>query len=180
MTTVKDSVIGIRNKVTHCLYVSILKPIFFRYDPENIHDRMIAFGKGLGRHSISRAGAKMLFGYSNDKLVQNILGMTFRNPIGLAAGFDKNAELTDIIPDVGFGFEEVGSITGNPCFGNPRPRLWRLPESRGLVVYYGLKNDGANRISNRLKHKTFHNIIGTSVAMTNCADNLDLPSAVAD
>ena len=180
MTTVKENIVGLRNKVTHCLYVSILKPIFFRYDPENIHDRMIAFGKSLGRHSISRVGAKMLFGYSNDKLVQNILGMTFRNPIGLAAGFDKNAELTDIIPDVGFGFEEVGSITGNPCHGNPRPRLWRLPDSRGLVVYYGLKNDGASRISNRLKHKTFHNIIGTSVAMTNCSENLDISNAVAD
>ena len=63
--------------------------------------------------------------------------------MGLSAGFDKNAELTDIIPSVGFGFMEVGSVTGENCLGNPKPRLWRLKKSESLAVYYGLANDGS-------------------------------------
>ena len=180
MSTAKDGIVKFRNKVSHGLYGSVLKPIFFKYDAETIHDKMTAFGKGLGKYFLFRFGTKILFGYSNEILEQKILGLNFKNPIGLAAGFDKNAELTDIIPDVGFGFEEVGSITGLPCEGNPRPRLWRLKESRGLLVYYGLKNDGAAAISERLKRKTFRNIVGTSIAMTNCKENLELPSAVKD
>lgn len=110
--------------------------------------------------------------------------MRFKNPIGLAAGFDKNAELTDILPSVGFGLIEVGSITGYPCLGNPKPRLWRLPASRGLLVYYGLKNDGCEAIGERLAKKQsakkFGSILGTSVAMTNCAENADMDKAVRD
>ncbi len=180
MLTLKDEVVKFRNSLSHGIYGSILKPIFFKSDPETIHESMVSFGSQLGRHAVSRVGTKILFGYSDKKLEQKILGMTFKNPIGLAAGFDKNAELTDIIPDVGFGFEEVGSITGRKCEGNPLPRLWRLPESRGLVVYYGLKNDGAVRIANRLKRKNFKGILGTSIAMTNCSDNLELSNAVKD
>ncbi len=180
MLTLKDEVVKFRNSLSHGIYGSILKPIFFKRDPETVHDRMVSFGSRLGRHAVSRVGTKILFGYSNKKLEQKILGMTFKNPIGLSAGFDKNADLTDIIPDVGFGFEEVGSITGRPCEGNPLPRLWRLPESRGLVVYYGLKNDGALRIANKLKRKNFDGILGTNIAMTNCKDNLEISNAVKD
>jgi len=180
MLTLKDEVVKFRNSLSHGIYDSILKPAFFKRDPEAIHDKVVSFGSRLGKHAISRAGTKILFGYSNKRLEQNILGMTFKNPVGLSAGFDKNAELTDIIPNVGFGFEEVGSITGRECEGNPLPRLWRLPESRGLVVYYGLKNDGALRVANRLKGKNFKSIIGTNIAMTNCDDNLELSNGVKD
>ena len=176
----KDNIVRFRNKISHSFYNSVLKPVFFTKDPETIHDRMVKFGIFLGRHSSSRAVTHMLFGYSNDKLKQNILGMTFENPIGLSAGFDKNGELTNIVPNVGFGFEEVGSITGYPCEGNPKPRLWRLPESRGLVVHYGLKNDGCDVIAERLKKRMHFGILGTSIAMTNCKDNLEIHTAILD
>jgi dihydroorotate dehydrogenase len=164
----------------HAAYASLLKPVFFRFNPEDVHDRMIGVGAALGRNRVTRALTKSIFHYSHPALEQTVLGIPFKNPVGLAAGFDKNAELTGILPDVGFGFEEVGSITGEPCEGNPKPRLWRLKRSKGLVVYYGLKNDGAEAISTRLRQMEFRNIIGTSVAMTNCAANLDTEMAIRD
>jgi dihydroorotate dehydrogenase len=170
----------LRNKITHGLYKHVLKPVFFLNDPETVHDRMTKVGQRLGRHSTGRMLTRGLFGYENASLEQNILGINFKNPIGLSAGFDKNAELTDILPSVGFGFAEVGSITGEVCGGNPKPRLWRLPKSKSLAVYYGLKNDGCEAIAKRLLDKHFDIPIGMSVAMTNREANLDLVSAVND
>ncbi|MEK7650385.1 MAG: quinone-dependent dihydroorotate dehydrogenase [Patescibacteria group bacterium] len=166
--------------VISTLYTRALKPIFFLSDPETVHDKMTHFGSFLGSHSLTKKLTKSLLHYAHPSLEQGILGLKFANPLGLAAGFDKNAELTDIIPAVGFGFEEIGSVTGQVCAGNPKPRLWRLPESQGLVVYYGLKNDGCEAVANKLSQKKFENILGTSVAMTNCSDNLDIKNAVID
>lgn len=161
-------------------YVKVLKPIFFLSDPERVHDSMTWMGKELGKSALGKAMTRRLFHYEHPMLRQDVLGLHFENPIGLSAGFDKNAELTDILPSVGFGFVEVGSITGNPCAGNPKPRLWRLPKSKGLVVYYGLKNDGCEAIANRLSGKHFDFPLGASVAMTNCKENNDLETGVSD
>jgi len=180
MLTLKDEVVKLRNSISRGIYGFILKPAFFKRDPEAVHDQMIALGSSLGKYSISKVGTKILFGYSNEKLRQKILGITFENPIGLSAGFDKNAELLDIMPNVGFGFEEVGSITGYPCEGNEKPRLWRLPESKGIVVNYGLKNDGCEAISERLKNRKHPGVFGTNIAMTNCKDNLTIHTAIFD
>ena len=102
----------------------------------------------------------------------------------MAAGFDKNAELIKLMPSVGFGFEEIGSITGEKCEGNPKPRLWRLPKSKSLVVYYGLKNNGAEEISNRLRKEStegkFGFPVGVSLAKTNSVACVDTDTAIAD
>jgi dihydroorotate dehydrogenase len=175
------SLVRTRNAFESFLYRKLLKPMLFMQDPEAVHDRMARFGVALGSHGLTRALVKLFFGGAHDPILeQTILGIYFKNPIGLAAGFDKNAELTAVLPAVGFGFEEVGSITGEPCAGNPKPRLWRLPQSQSLVVYYGLKNDGAEVIAKRLRAAEFGNVIGTSVAMTNHPDNLDMRHAVLD
>lgn len=169
-----------RNKVLHGLYKQVLKPVFFKRDPEVVHDKMVRAGKVLGRHSATRWITKQFFGYSNPILAQEVLGVHFKNPIGLSAGFDKNAELVDILPSVGFGFAEVGSITGEICEGNAKPRLWRLPKSHGLVVYYGLKNDGCEVIAERLSGKKYQIPIGVSVAMTNCEATADIDVGIKD
>ena len=173
-----------RNKITGTAYKKLLKPIFFRNDPETIHDRMTRLGAFLGKSSIGRSVTTGMLDFKDPSLEQNILGIEFKNPIGLSAGFDKNAELTEILPAVGFGFTEVGSVTGYPCDGNPKPRLWRLPESKSLVVYYGLKNDGCEAISTRLdearESSPFNIPVGISVAMTNCAANADTATAIED
>lgn len=175
-----QAVIYCRNKLIHGAYGHLLKPVFFRSDPEFVHDQMTKVGKWLGSHPFGRKFTGKLFGYKDPVLEQRIFNIHFENPIGLSAGFDKNAELTDILPAVGFGFAEVGSITGAPCAGNPKPRLWRLPKSKGLAVYYGLKNDGCEAIAEKLKWKTFAIPIGMSVAMTNCFANLNLLNAIKD
>lgn len=160
--------IATRNLVIHTLYTHILKKIFFMQDPEDVHDRMTQTGVRLGSHSITRKVTSLLFNYQHPMLEQEVKGIHFPNPIGLAAGFDKNALLIDVLPSVGFGFAEVGSVTGEPCAGNPKPRLSRLIKSRSLNVYYGLKNDGCEAIASRLKDKRFPIPLGISVAKTNC------------
>lgn len=173
-------VILIRNKLLHFLYVSTLKPIYFRRDPEEVHDVMIQIGEFLGRYAITRNITSLVFCFTHPMLEQNIFGMHFSNPIGLAAGFDKDALLTDILPSVGFGFEEIGSITGEPCQGNPKPRLWRLKRSRSLVVYYGLKNEGCEKVSARLHQKKFKIPIGTNIAKTNSPGTVETTAGISD
>jgi len=172
--------ISARNAFFHFSYTKILKPFYFRLDPEFIHDRMVKVGAVLGRFAATRALTAAAFDYRNAKLETTVFGVKFANPIGLAAGFDKNVEMTDVIPSVGFGFAEVGSITGEPCPGNPKKRLWRLPKSKSLVVYYGLKNDGCDAIASRLKDKKFRLPVGISVAKTNNQACADVETGIAD
>lgn len=161
-------------------YKRIAKPIFFRQDPEDVHDQIIRVGARLGRVRALRWLTRTTLSYANPVLEQDLLGVHFPNPVGLAAGFDKNALLTRVLPTVGFGYEEIGSITGEPCDGNPRPRLWRLPKSQGLVVHYGLKNDGCEAVAQRLRGQSFAFPVGVSVAKTNSPATVAVPDAIAD
>lgn len=176
----REKLVLARNKIIGGIYKGILKPIYFRFDPEFVHDRMIHGGSLLGRTVLTRALVKSCFNYQNPSLKQEILGIDFANPIGLAAGFDKNADLINILPSVGFGFAEVGSITKEAYSGNPKPRLTRLKESRGIIVNYGLKSLGADLLHNRIKKKHPRIPIGISVAMTNNQKNCDVDSAIED
>ncbi|MBI4146983.1 quinone-dependent dihydroorotate dehydrogenase [Candidatus Woesearchaeota archaeon] len=148
-------------------YKKLLKPIFFKMDPEKVHDRMTRTGILLGKTSIGRAIMHGMFYYSHPSLKNTVAGITFDNPIGLAAGFDKNAQLYNILPEIGFGFAELGSITGEPCLGNPKPRLFRLPQEKSILVNYGLYNQGAQKIAHKHAHTKFKIPIGFSVAKTN-------------
>ncbi len=170
-----------RNFFNQLIYRGLVKPLFFQIDPELIHERCRSWGMWLGRHGLTRGLTRLCFNSPADqRLRQTINGIEFPNPVGLAAGFDKNAELGQILPAVGFGFMEFGSITAEPCAGNPKPRLWRLPRSQALVVYNGLANNGAKVLSGRLADQEFTIPFGINLAMTNCLANLDLASAVAD
>lgn len=176
----KNFLITIRDRINGFLYRQIFKRIFFHVDPEKIHAAMTKTGQVLGYFAVTRWLTALVFRYSNPMLEQNILGIQFPNPVGLAGGFDKNAQLTGIMREVGFGFEEVGSITGEYCEGNPRPRLWRLPKSRSLVVYYGLKNDGAQAIASRLRGRSFKLPVGINIAKTNCRETADTQGGLQD
>jgi dihydroorotate dehydrogenase len=175
-----DFLITTREKIIAWKYRYLAKPIFFRLDPEDVHDHIIAWGARLGRFGFSRFLTRAVFNYQHPSLSQEIRGIRFNNPVGLAAGFDKNAQLTDILPAVGFGFEEIGSVTGEACAGNPKPRLWRLPKSESLIVYYGLKNDGAEAIAKRLANKKFGFPIGVSLAKTNSPATVEVEAGIAD
>ncbi len=175
-----SAVVGLRNAIITLGYRYIAKPIFFKRDPESVHDMVVKIGKAGGKTWLGRGLASSLFYYSDSSLSQKILGIDFPNPVGLSAGFDKNAELTDILPCVGFGFAELGSFTGEPCAGNPKPRLWRLIPQKSLVIWYGLYNDGAEAISKRLAKKKFRIPIGTSIAKTNTPNVCETETSVAD
>lgn len=176
----RSQITNVRNTITRALYAHVIKPVLFTKDPENAHDTMVSLGVALGKHRIGKKITQTLFSFEDKTLVQTLQGITFKNPIGLSAGFDKNAELTDIMPSVGFGFVEVGSITGERCFGNPIPRLWRLPQSKSLVVNYGLKNNGCEAIAKALQYKKFTIPVGVNIAVTNCPQTQNVVSAVKD
>ncbi len=174
-----------RNATNGFLYRNILKKIFFLSDPEKVHDGMMHFGELLGKNIITRSATRLMFGNERlPNLEQTLHGVYFKNPIGLSGGFDKNAILTDIIPSVGFGFMEVGSITAKPYEGNPGQRLWRLPESQSLVVYYGLKNIGAENIAKNLEEKLhnhpFEIPVAINIAKTNCPETNQKEVGIAD
>lgn len=161
-------------------YQHLLKPFFFRCDPEWVHDRVCVFGASLGRWRMTRLLTNVLCAYKHPGLQQEILGITFSNPIGLTEGFDKDARLTQIMPSVGFGYEMIGSVTAQACEGNEKPRLWRLPKTKGLVVYYGLKNEGVAKIHRRLSGERFAVPVGVSIAKTNSHRTVDTHAGVED
>jgi len=176
----KSVIVAIKNAIVHFLYRSMIKPLFFLVDPERTHDRNIRFGHFLGKNSATRALTKIAFSYQDKSLKQDVSGLAFRNPVGLAGGFDKNAQIVDILDSVGFGFMEIGSVTGEPCKGNAQPRLWRLKKSKSLLVYYGLTNDGSEAISRKLQGKKFRIPLGVNIARTNTKETCDTESGIQD
>lgn len=176
----KEQIIKLRNGLIRIVYKRMVKPVLFKMDPEFVHDRFSLWGRIMGSNPLTRALTRLLFDYSHPLLERSVLGIHFKNPIGLSAGFDKNAKLTKIIPCVGFGFMEVGSITGEPCEGNPKPRLWRHPDLKSIRVYYGLLNDGCKAIAKRLAGKRFAIPVGISVAKTNNETTCDVDAGVLD
>jgi len=170
----------LHTRLMEAAYRHVAKPVFFRLDPERVHDRMTALGRVLAATGPTRAVTRALLRYDDPVLENEVAGLRFANPVGLAAGFDKNAHLWNILPDVGFGFAELGSITGRTCAGNPKPRLWRMPEHDALQVYYGLKNDGAEAVAARLRNAHPRMVLGISAAKTNSPDTVDPDAAVAD
>ncbi len=152
------------------MYKRVLKPILFKFDPELVHDTFIRLGNLLGKTRAGRSAISYFCKYDNKILHTTVCGIKFTNPVGLGAGFDKDIELTNIIPSVGFGYMEVGAITRLPYEGNSGLRLARLPQDESLIVYYGLKNIGAVKIEDKLKNLKFSFPVGLNIAKTNRAD----------
>ena len=176
----KETFISTRNSIISFLYKNFGKKLFFLIDPERIHDLFTTTGELLAKFWITRKITAFFFKYSNKSLEQEILGIKFKNPVGLAAGFDKDARMINTMHDTGFGFTEVGSITGYPCAGNSGTRLWRLKKSQGLVVYYGLKNKGSEKLAKKLRNKKFDIPVGVSIAKTNCKETIDEETGIKD
>ncbi|MBI2989017.1 MAG: quinone-dependent dihydroorotate dehydrogenase [Deltaproteobacteria bacterium] len=129
------------------LYKCILRPILFLKDPEETHEQILTL---LSKLSFLEVPLERLF-VVDDKRLQVRLGpLTFPNPVGLAAGFDKNGAALEIWPGFGFGFMEVGAVTALRQPGNPKPRLYRLPKDQALINRLGFNNDGAEAIAARL------------------------------
>jgi len=129
-------------------YERFLRPLLFRMDPENAHQLALA---ALGTISRSPWLLRILDRPSAKSLEKVVFGLHFPNPIGLAAGFDKNGIALPAWEALGFGFIEIGTITAVPQTGNPRPRIFRIPESEALINRLGFNNEGATAIGKRLE-----------------------------
>ena len=180
------------------LYKYILKPILFLVDPEVIHDIFISFGEFLGKFGMTRKLTTMFYGYRGGAsragaadISKIVDGIKYRTPVLLSAGFDYNGRLTRILPSIGFGGEEIGSVTARPCAGNPKPRLTRLPKSGSIIVNKGLRNDGVDAIIARLKNEGARRkaqgaknepdfVLGISIARTNDECSVDIQSGIDD
>jgi len=135
------------------MYKAFLKPLFFQLDAEKAHH--LVFDNLQRLHRLPGAAALMrgLYNFQHLSLEREVFGLTFRNPVGLAAGLDKNAELTRELGALGFGFVEIGTVTPRPQPGNPLPRLFRLPQDEALVNRMGFNNDGASVVAERLRQR---------------------------
>lgn len=162
------------------VYQNFAKDLLFKLDPHKVHSGFVNIGYEVGQSSLIKQITSWSFRYDNKKLTQKIAGVEFPNPIGLAAGFDYEAKLTQVLPSIGFGFSTVGSITYQPYQGNPLPMLGRLPKSQSLMVNKGFKNEGIKKVLQKLKDCKFSQPVGISIGKTNTLDHKTQVQAVAD
>ncbi len=134
-----------------------LRPLLFRLDPEWAHEA----GIGVLRWG-ARTGAVQLGG-GVPSVPHSCMGLSFPNPVGLAAGFDKDGACLDGLEALGFGFAELGTVTPRPQAGNPRPRLFRLPGQEGLINRMGFNNQGAGALAQRVARSRFRGIVGVNI-----------------
>ncbi len=173
-------IVGIRNFFLHLLY-RIMRPLIFLMEPENAHYSLKKIGVFLGSNPITRGLTSLFFNYGHASLNTKVDGISYRNPVGLSAGFDKDGELTKIYPSLGFGLAELGSFTGEVCPGNPGRRLFRMVKSKAIVVWYGLNNQGAETISSRLTNTNFGKLrVGINAAKSNVTPEFELSESIRD
>jgi dihydroorotate dehydrogenase len=145
------------------MYKSILRPLFFSFDPEKIHHftfSLIKFSSKIpGLKSIFRS----LYVIDNKRLERELFGLKFKNPVGLAAGFDKNAVLYNELANFGFGFIEIGTVTPKGQAGNPKKRLFRLKDDKGIINRMGFNNEGLEAAILQLKGNKGKLIIGGNI-----------------
>jgi len=148
-------------------YRSLVKPILFRLDAEAAHHLMLRVCGAAGRSNVLKRIARAQLRVTDRCLSQTIAGIHFENPLGLAAGFDKNGIAVEMLGSLGFGHIEIGSVSTYPSQGNPRPRLFRIPEDEGIVVHYGVPNDGADAVAARIHGPRCAVPLGISLVKTN-------------
>lgn len=150
---------------------NILRPILFRFDPEKVH----YFTTSLLNFTLKVPGGKWLFKkmffVEDEKLERNIAGLKFKNPVGLAAGFDKNAAMFNDMFYCGFGFIEIGTVTPKGQPGNDTPRLFRVKDDKGIINRMGFNNEGVEVAISNLKKKKVDIIIGGNIGKNKVTPN---------
>jgi len=163
-------------------YKKVLKPTLFMFDPEAVHNLFIVSGEFLGKCKCLRKLVYIFYGYKGKNISKKVDGITYKTPFILAAGFDYNGRLVNILPEISFGGMEAGSVTARICAGNEKPRLARLPKSQSIVVNKGLRNDGVETIIKRLKNykKQKDFVMGVSIARTNDKESSSVEGGIED
>lgn len=136
----------------------LLRRLLFCLDPETAHDITLNSLKLIGPNTIARIFAARV-PYSP----RTVMGIRFANPVGLAAGLDKNGDYLDALEGLGFGFIELGTVTPRPQPGNPKPRLFRLPQAQGLINRLGFNNQGVDYLLERVSRSHFQGVLGINI-----------------
>ncbi len=152
-------------------YKLLIRPVLFLFAPEQIHHFTFAFIKFFCQIPLAKTLLKGLYGVKKPHLHKKLMGLDFPNPIGLAAGFDKDAKLVDELACLGFGFIEIGTLTPQPQDGNPQPRLFRLPKDQALINRMGFNNGGVTAAVQRLKNRKSSVIIGGNIGKNKITPN---------
>ncbi|MEO8105592.1 MAG: quinone-dependent dihydroorotate dehydrogenase [Candidatus Saccharibacteria bacterium] len=173
------------SKASGQAYSHAIKPLLFQQQPDAVHRHLLTVARHLPDVPGALGALRGVWAYRNDaRLEQTILGIHFRNPVGLSAGFDKNFELVPTLKSIGFGYMEGGSLTLEACAGNPRPWFYRLPKSQSIVVYAGLANQGVHSIVKRIQRYSAGTLtdfpLNISVAKTNSKKAASDSQALAD
>ena len=145
------------------MYKSIIRPILFLFDPEKVHYFTFSLIKTLCKIPFVSFIFRSLYVVDDKRLERTLFGITFKSPVGLAAGFDKNAVLYKELSNFGFGFIEIGTVTPKGQVGNPKKRLFRLKDDQGIINRMGFNNDGVKAAIKNLKNNNGQVIIGGNI-----------------
>ncbi|HMB98460.1 MAG TPA: quinone-dependent dihydroorotate dehydrogenase [Balneolaceae bacterium] len=148
------------------LYKILTRPVLFRFPSDKIHELTVKYGSTISKNDPLLRVLDSVYNFQHPSLKQDVWGLDFKNPVGLAAGFDKNGTLVHLMEHLGFGFTEVGSITANASTGNPKPRSFRLPADSSIINRMGLNNDGAATVVKRLAKCKSSIPVGVNIAKT--------------
>lgn len=158
------------------MYKLIIRPLFFLFDPEKIHNIVFWCLKIVQRIPVLSVMIQKKYVFQNTKLEKELFGIRFPNPVGLAAGFDKDAEVVDAFANFGFGFLEIGTLTPKPQPGNHKKRLFRLPQDKALINRMGFNNDGVEAAVKRLKKRRSKIIIAGNIGKNKVTPNKEAVS----
>ena len=153
------------------MYKHLIRPIFFLFSPEKVHSFTVIVLSIANKIPGISSLLRMIFSVKNENLQREFLGLSFDNPVGLAAGFDKDAEMIDLMEPFGFGAIEIGTLTPKAQPGNEKPRLFRLPKDQALINRMGFNNGGVNEAVDRLKKRKSNIIIGGNIGKNKITDN---------
>lgn len=145
------------------MYRKFLRPLLFLLKPETVHHIIIHLLKFLFLIPFVSRLFSWIYEIKDSRLKREFLGITFKNPVGFAAGFDKNAEIFDEFSHFGFSFIEVGTVTPLAQYGNPKPRSFRLPKDQALINRMGFNNQGVDQVVKRLKKRNSRVVIGGNI-----------------
>ena len=152
------------------MYKKIILPVLFLFDPEKVHNFTFLLFKIFLNIPFVGFLVQKIYSVDNKKLSKKLFGIEFKNPVGLAAGFDKNAKLYNELSRFGFGFIEIGTVTPIAQPGNPKKRLFRLTNDQGIINRMGFNNDGMHKIAARLK-KNKNILIGGNIGKNKATPN---------
>jgi dihydroorotate dehydrogenase len=154
-------------------YKKIIFPFLTRYDAEQIHYKVMNVLRTACNIPLVPSILRLLFEKEDPRLVRKIFGLRFKNPVGLAAGFDKNGIWTDELANLGFGFIEIGTVTPKPQLGNEKPRLFRLKSDQALINRMGFNNEGSLEAATQLRKRKSKIIIGGNIGKNKTTENDD-------